>query len=82
MAPQHYDTISAPIRSWIFPDDPIATPMTASDLLGCYPAAPSETVFRSPSDLGVKRIGHEGAFRKGREKLWDEIFGWLLAAAS
>ncbi|MEO0329171.1 MAG: hypothetical protein AAF217_11325 [Pseudomonadota bacterium] len=56
--------------------------MTASDLLGCYPAAPSETVFRSPADLGVKRIGHEGAFRKGREKLWDEIFGWLLAAAS
>ncbi len=79
-AAKGYDAVSAPIRSWIFPDDPIATPSTARDLLACYPSAKSETVLRSPSNIGVNRIGHEGAFRKGREVLWAEIGDWLVAA--
>ena len=79
MEPQHYSEVTSPIRAWVFPDDPIATPRAAADLLGSYPNAPSEIVKRAPADLGVKRIAHEGAFRKGREKLWGEIWDWLNA---
>lgn len=77
LSSNHFDQVTTPIRSWLFADDPIATPRTSASLLSCYPNAPTETVFRDPSDYGLKRIGHEGAFRPGREKLWDEIWEWL-----
>ena len=84
--PQQFDKVIAPIRSWIFSDDPIATPRTGARLLTAYPAAPVEILSRRPHDYGVKRIGHEGAFRKGMEPLWEEILQWfdadLSAAAS
>lgn len=77
MTPQFYDKLTVAIRSRIFPDDPIATLSTAQDLLTCYPSAPHEIIQRGPSDIGVKRIGHEGALRRGREKLWPEVWDWL-----
>lgn len=80
MTPHYYDDVIAPIRSWVFPDDPIATPQAARDLMTCYPAAPHEIVLRQPSEVGVRRIGHEGAVRRGREKLWDELWDWLKEA--
>jgi predicted alpha/beta hydrolase len=75
--PQHYNEVTAPIRSWIFSDDPIATPVAAQDLLGCYPNAPQSVQLRTPADIGVRRIGHEGAFRPGRDALWAECWDWL-----
>lgn len=75
--PQQFDKVIAPIRSWIFSDDPIATPGTGARLLTAYPAAPVEILSRRPHDYGVKRIGHEGAFRKGMEPLWEEILQWF-----
>lgn len=77
LRPHQFEAVTAPIRSWIFPDDPIATPRTAPRLMEVYPNAPSEIIVRTPADYGVKRIGHEGAFRRGMETLWDEIFHWL-----
>ncbi|MGR3622938.1 alpha/beta hydrolase family protein [Pseudophaeobacter sp.] len=77
LKPQHYGEVTAPIRSWIFEDDPIATSKSAQDLMGCYPNAPKSLQLRSPSDIGVKRIGHDGAFRPGRERLWQECWDWL-----
>ena len=46
-------------------------------MLQAYPHAPGEIVVRTPRDFGVKRIGHEGAFRKGMEPLWEEILDWF-----
>ena len=77
LRPHHFEAVTAPIRSWVFPDDPIATPKTARDILACYPNAPHEMVVRTPAEIGVRRIGHEGAFRPGCERLWDEWFDWL-----
>ncbi|MFC0632651.1 alpha/beta hydrolase family protein [Brevundimonas balnearis] len=77
LRPHAFDDVRSPIRSWIFPDDPIATPRTGADMLKVYPNAPSEIVVRGPADFGVARIGHEGAFRRGLEPLWDEIWDWL-----
>jgi predicted alpha/beta hydrolase len=82
LRPHHFEAVTAPIRSWVFPDDPIATPRTAGDMLKAYPHAPSDIVVRKPADYGVKRIGHEGAFRPGLERLWDEIFDWLVEPAA
>lgn len=77
LRPHHFEAVTAPIRSWIFTDDPIATPTSAPRLMEVYPNAPSEILVRTPADYGVKRIAHEGAFRRGMEPLWDEIFHWL-----
>lgn len=81
LRPHDFEGVTAPIRSWIFTDDPIANPRTAPDMLAVYPNAPSEMIVRSPADQGVGRIGHEGAFRRGMEPLWDEIADWLVDAA-
>jgi len=80
--PQQFDKVIAPIRSWVFSDDPIATPGTGARLLSAYPAAPVKILSRRPHDYGVKRIGHEGAFRKGMEPLWEEILQWFDADLS
>ncbi|KEJ89301.1 alpha/beta hydrolase family protein [Sulfitobacter donghicola] len=77
LAGHHYDQVDAPIKSWIFPDDPIATQPAAESLLKSYPNAKQQIVMRSAKDIGVSRIGHEGAFRKGREELWGEFWDWL-----
>lgn len=82
LRPHAFEAVAAPIRSWIFSDDPIATPETAADLLRTYPATSAEIIVRRPSDHGVPRIGHEGAFRTGMEPLWDEIHDWLVAPAA
>lgn len=82
LRPHHFDAVAAPIRSWIFTDDPIATPAASESLLRIYPAAAKETVLRAPADYGVRRIGHEGAFRRGMEPLWDEILDWLTCGVT
>lgn len=81
LRPHDFDGVTTPIRSWIFTDDPIANPRSAPDMLAVYPNAPREMTVRAPQAYGVKRIGHEGAFRRGMEPLWDEIAAWLLEAA-
>jgi predicted alpha/beta hydrolase len=77
LQPHAFSAVTAPIRSWIFTDDGIATPETGADMLSVYPNAPSELVVRRPADYGLDRIGHEGAFRAGREQLWAEMWDWL-----
>ncbi len=79
LQPNHFAEVTAPIRSWIFTDDPIANTRTGPDMLKVYPNAPSELVVRRPAEYGVARIGHEGMFRRGMEAVWDEIADWLTA---
>ncbi|GAA6163909.1 alpha/beta fold hydrolase [Pelagimonas sp. KU-00592-HH] len=75
--PHHFDEVAAPICAWVFPDDGIATPTAARDTLSCYPKAEKHLVVRKAQELGVSAVGHEGAFRKGREALWEELWLWL-----
>lgn len=77
LRPHDFEGVTAPIRSWVFADDPIANAVTAPELLKIYPHASAEIVARQASDYGVKRIGHDGAVRRGMEGLWDEVFDWL-----
>lgn len=77
LRPHFYDDVRAPIRSWIFSDDPIANARSAPVILSNYPNAPKEIVSVAPAEIGVRRIGHEGAFRAGRERLWAGWLRWL-----
>lgn len=82
LEPQHYSAVTSPIRSWVFSDDPIATPTAAKVVLSLYPNAPHQIIYRSPSDYGRPRIGHDGSFRKGMEPLWQEILDGFTADLS
>lgn len=77
LEPQFFSQVTSPIRSWLFTDDPIATPRASKTVLEAYSNAPNEVVIRSPADYDRPRIGHEGAFRKGMEPLWQEILDWF-----
>jgi len=74
LRPHDFDSVSAPITSFIYSDDPISTPRTGADMLRVYPNAPSELVVRAPSDYGVKAIGHAGLFRSAASRAWGEVW--------
>lgn len=69
---------AAPIRSLVFSDDIICTQRAGAALLNIFPANPRELVLRAPSDYGLTRLGHDGAFRREAGAVWDEAWGWLL----
>ena len=75
---QRFAAIKAPIRSWVFTDDGIANPTTAQDILACYPNAPRSIALTRPEAFGLRRIGHEGAFKDRCAPLWDQWRSWLL----
>ncbi|PIB23547.1 alpha/beta hydrolase [Amylibacter kogurei] len=78
MNPQHYADVTAPMQTWVFSDDPVATEKSSAAILACYSNAPHKILRRSPSDYDQSHIGHDGAFRKGREKIWDECWDWFV----
>lgn len=80
--PHHYNEVTSPIRSWLFTDDPIATPRASETIRNTLPNAPYETVLKTPADYGRSKIGHDGALRKGMEPLWQEIVDWFEADLS
>lgn len=75
--PHHFDDPCSPISAWVISDDPIATETACGDTLSHYSKAEKHLVVRTPKQLGAKKIGHDGAFRKGREALWAELWDWL-----
>ncbi len=77
LRPHFFEQITAPIKSWIYSDDLIANQDTAPDILRSYVKAPSEIELQVPKALGVKSIGHQGAFRRGNEALWDQWVAWF-----
>ena len=80
LGPHQFDQVTAPIHSWLFSDDPIATAKSAPVLMSVYTKAPQTSTTRTPADYGRKSIGHDGAFRKGMEPLWAEILTWFEQA--
>lgn len=77
MGPSYYDQVKAPIRSWLFSDDPIATQAAADQLLSLYSASETETIMVRPKDRDIKAIGHDGFFRVRSEPVWEEVWRWL-----
>jgi len=73
-----YARFSAPLRAYAFSDDPFGPLGAVKKLLELYPKAPAEVRLMTPSDLGVRRVGHFGFFREPfRDSLWVEARDWL-----
>lgn len=75
----HYELISKPIDSYVYTDDPIATPKTAQAILDLYPSAQRTLLVREPNDHGVKSIGHNGPFQPRHRPAQKEILETLAA---
>jgi predicted alpha/beta hydrolase len=55
-------------------DDYIANTKTVAALLRFFPNAEKKTILIRPSDLGVKKIGHMGIFRRRfQNNIWPLI---------
>lgn len=76
-AASQFAAVRAPLLSWSFTDDPIATPTAVEALLALYPNARIERRSSSPAELGVRAIGHHGFFaERHRDSLWRAALDW------
>ena len=77
LRPHHFDEVKGPIRSFVYTDDPIATPRTARLILEAYPYAEKEVVVSTPEDLSLKSMGHGGPFSKKTISAAEPVLAWL-----
>jgi predicted alpha/beta hydrolase len=73
-----FAAVCAPLLSFSFTDDPIATPTAVEALLSSYPNAQIEQRWSSPREAGGRRIGHHGFFAESyRDSLWSQVLDWM-----
>ena len=77
---ENFHHFTSPIYSLGFSDDNFAPRRATEALLGFYKNAPSRLEYLTPSDVGLRQVGHFGFFREhGRETLWPRTLAWLEA---
>lgn len=77
---ERYAAITTPILSLSFTDDEFMSAKNTASLHGFYANAPREMRRIAPQDVGARRIGHFGFFRKNfAPTLWPEVSRWLSA---
>jgi predicted alpha/beta hydrolase len=75
-----FAAVRAPLLSWGFSDDPIATPAAVEALLSSYANARIERRWTTPAEAGVRAIGHHGFFaEQHRDSLWRAALDWIEA---
>jgi predicted alpha/beta hydrolase len=72
-----FDRYSGALRCVAFSDDPMAPQLAATKLHDFYTAADKEFQLVTPQSLGLKSIGHFGAFRSSRKRLWEDFAAYL-----
>ncbi|MEM9421406.1 MAG: alpha/beta fold hydrolase [Pseudomonadota bacterium] len=77
LKPHYFADVKAPIRSFIYTDDPIANEKAGQFILNRYPNAKTEMLVQSPKELGLKRVGHNGPFTKATNAASDAVLSWL-----
>jgi predicted alpha/beta hydrolase len=81
-AREQYARITTPILSLSFTDDEFMSRLNIESMHGFYVAAPREMRRIAPRDIGVRRIGHFGFFRRRfAEHLWPMAATWLARFA-
>jgi len=76
-----FAAVETPIHSLSFTDDELMSERNTASLLGLYTRAPKTVVRLHPRDVGERRIGHFGFFRRRFEtSLWPHVTQWLAAA--
>ncbi|MGO9802126.1 MAG: alpha/beta fold hydrolase [Steroidobacteraceae bacterium] len=79
-AGSEFARVRAPLLSWRFTDDPIATATAVEALLALYPNAAIERRSTSPAQVRARAIGHHGFFaERHRETLWRPALDWIDA---
>ena len=61
---QSYDNARFPVLSLSIQDDEMMTEAGILSLMNLYANAPRRMLRVAPQDVGVRRIGHLGAFRR------------------
>jgi len=75
---QRYANARFPVHALSITDDELMTLRGTHTLIDLYENAPSEVERIAPADLGVRRLGHFGPFRREHEaKLWPRMAEWL-----
>ncbi len=78
-----YAGVTTPITSLSFTDDEMMSERNVASLHGFYRGAPKEMRRFAPRDLGVRRVGHFGFFRREmKEVLWQPHLVPELARAA
>ncbi|RMH35927.1 MAG: alpha/beta fold hydrolase [Gammaproteobacteria bacterium] len=74
--PHYYEETNDALFIALSDDHGLAPPSAVAALTAHYPNA--QLAIRSPSDIGVREIGHFGAFRpEPGKRLWKEWLAWL-----
>lgn len=79
---EQYAQVKTPIYAVSALDDDWALPNSRHAFMQHYSQAPMQFIDIAAQDYALKQIGHMGYFRKGAEKIWDELlysFDDLLA---
>lgn len=80
---QRYASARFPVRALSVDDDELMTLAGIRSLVALYENAPSAVERIAPRQLGIRRLGHFGAFRREREAdLWPRLAQWLGGLAT
>lgn len=70
------------VLSLAFTDDVgFAPPVAVNHLLSKLCSAHIDQQTLAPSDVGLKRIGHFGFFRKESDHLWQQVTNWIAKSS-
>lgn len=76
LRPHYFEKVTAPITSFLYTDDPVATPRSSPAVLNAYLHADKEYRLASPKDFGLKSIGHGGPFGDQHKPARDSLIEW------
>ena len=77
---RRFAAVKTPILSLSFTDDEYMSARNTESLHGFYAGAPREMTRIAPQEIGAKRIGHFGFFRRRfADQLWLRAGAWLAA---
>jgi predicted alpha/beta hydrolase len=75
---RNYANAKFPVHALSITDDELMTLRGTHTLIDLYENSPREVRRVAPADLGVRRLGHFGAFRSEHEtRMWPRMAEWL-----
>lgn len=70
---EYYSAVKVPVASVSFTDDETMSATATADLESRYTSGSLTPHRYRPAELGVDRVGHFGAFRRGAEAIWERV---------
>lgn len=72
------ETWTGTLRAYSITDDNLAPERSVRGLVDEFKKATKEIRVVKPAELGLKQIGHFGAFRPASKDLWKQMRDWLV----